>query len=210
MSGQAILRAVYGMRGMGKTTRTVALLKSAKRVVVFDPQGEYPDLGYRAVAWRDISRIVSGNRGFRISYHPRRGAAKEALHHLCEMLLVIQEKKGGLKAPRLMLVVEEMSKSFPDTKLPDSLWGMKEMSEQGRHANIDVIGTTQRPATISTNFRGNAEETYIFGLQWQNDVDKVSAMIGRDQAAVIRALKPHEYLLYRGNRISRGKNRRRR
>lgn len=203
MSQDAIMRAVYGCRGMGKSTQVKELVKGQDRVIVLDPMGEYAHLpGFSAVAWSEIPAVLQKPK-FRISYKPLRGAAPQALHHICAKLLEQQEpyldwmargRPGNPPQKQIELVIEEMSLSYPVEKLPADLWGMTEICERGRHAGIDVIGTTQRPASVSTKFRGNVEETFCFHLDLANDVDGVCTFIGREHRDTIRNLQPHEYL----------------
>ncbi len=204
----ASMTAIYGRRGTGKTTRVKELLKSHRRVIAFDPIGEYVGDGFTACGWADLGKKMGRHwrTGFKLSYSPQRGAAAEALHELCQYLFSVQ---GGYRpgAPQIVLVVEEMSLSFPVTRLPANLWGMTEICERGRHVGIGVIGTTQRPATVNTIFRGNCEDTYVFALSWATDVEAVCSMIGRDQRQKLQLLKPHEFLHCQNGQVTPGKNR---
>jgi len=103
-------------------------------------------------------------------------------------------RKGKCPQQQILLVVEEMAVSFPSEKLPADLWGMIEMCERGRHSGIEVIGTTQRPASVSTKFKGLAEETFCFRLTLENDVNAVSTYIGKQHAPTIINLNKFEYL----------------
>lgn len=208
MTADAEITAIYGRRGSGKTTRVRALLRSRRRVIVFDPIGEYAAFGFRAVTWADLGRVFYefGRGPFRVAYTPIPRAEPEALHEL-SCALVAYQCVMAVSAGQVTLVVEEMALSFPVERLPLELHGFKSVCERGRHWGVNVIGTTQRPATVSTVFRGNAAETYIFALDWETDVAAVCAMIGREHRDALRGMEPHRYLYYREGRLTHGKNR---
>ena len=209
MTADAEITAIYGRRGSGKTTRVRALLRNRRRVIVFDPIGEYPAYGFRAVTWAGLARVLSEVRAgpFQVSYTPKSRAEPEALHYLSRALVEYQRVMAA-SAGQVTLVVEEMALSFPVERLPLDLHGFKSVCERGRHWGVNIIGTTQRPATVSTVFRGNAAETYIFALDWETDVAAVCAMIGREHRDALRGMEPHRYLYYREGRLTHGRNRR--
>lgn len=199
----AIMKAVYGFRGMGKSSLVKQMMGDYDRIIVLDPMGEFAYLpGFKETAWTEIPAELAKPK-FKISYKPRRGAAAQALHHICERLLekqapyakwMAQGRPGKAPQEQILLVIEEMALSFPSEKLPSDLWGMGEMSERGRHSGIEVIGTTQRPASVSTKFKGLAEETYCFRLTLENDVNAVCTYIGKQYAETIMNQDKFEYL----------------
>lgn len=210
MIKDAELTAIYGARGSGKTTRTLLLLRDRPRVVVFDPTGEYArEHRFKAVAGpaalrRYVARHWTGR--YRVAWTPE-GSFVENLHGLATFLMACQRPYlEGASRDKITLVVEEMNLSFPATTLPGHLSGMAAMCNQGRHYGLDVIGVTQRPAQISTIFRGNAAETWIYPLAWADDRNPVLAMIGRQHGAALAALRPHDYLRYRMGAVEKGRN----
>jgi len=199
----AIMAGIYGVRGMGKSTLAKEKVKAMERVIVFDPQGEYAYLpGFKPVAWSDLAREMKKSR-FRLSYKPARGAAPEALHLLCDKILHMREpyadwmargRPGKPPIDQMLLAVEEMPVSYPVEKLPAGFWGMTEMCERGRHSGVEVIGLAQRMATVSTKFRGNCEEFFVFRQDLINDVDAVCKYIGNEYRDQIRNLPQGQYL----------------
>lgn len=204
----AAMTFVCGMRGMGKSTRVKELLRGRKRVLVFDPMGEYAVAGYRRLSWSEMGRTLTRagtSKGFRVSYVPKKGASRAAaLHKISLALLDWQERTRG---KRITLVVEEMAFSYPDKQLPAELYGFKEMCSLGRHQDIEVIGTTQRPAMVSTVFTGNCEDRYIFRLEEAVDIERIGKTIGRENRDKIKGLQRHEFLRYHAAQLTRGKNR---
>lgn len=203
---------VIGARGRGKSTKTKLLIKALKRVVVYDPMGEYAriDIYKRCGSIKEVMDALKRGwkRGFKIAYVPV-GDHAQCLHDLCKLLMHVQKPYFDEKDTRQMtLVVEEMNLSFPVTKLSPALYGMQMMTLQGRHYGINVIGVTQRPAEVSATYRGNCECIYVFGLAQGMDFKAVSDTIGREHETKVRALKQHEFLKWQSDgRVELGKNR---
>lgn len=211
----ATLSAIYGVRGQGKSTLGKEKIKGLDRVLAFDPQGEYAYLpGFKKVTWPDLAKEMAKPK-FRLSYKPAKGSAPAALHKICDMILTTREpyadwmarrsagqKVGDPPMQQITLLVEEMSISYPVEKLPADLWGMTEMVERGRHSGVNVIALTQRPASISTKFRGNCEEFSVFRLDLVNDVDAVCMYIGKQYRDTIRKLSQGHYIKVAGGQAT--------
>lgn len=202
--------AVYGRRGSGKSTRVKALLRGHKRLIVFDPMGEYgrEGLAEPADTLAEVRAIMRRRwrAGFRIAYQPA-GDYVAKLHHLAEFLWHAQAPyEDGSDPRKLMLVVEEMNLGFPVTKLPRGQEGMLRLVLQGRHRGIEIIGVTQRPAAVSADFRGNVAETYVLPLSQALDYKAVGEVIGREHEPKLRALQPHHWLHWDGATLTEGRN----
>jgi len=51
----AIMKSVYGFRGMGKSSLVKQMMDNYDRIIVLDPMGEYAYLpGFKETAWREI------------------------------------------------------------------------------------------------------------------------------------------------------------
>lgn len=200
--------AVYGASKSGKSTYVKALIKSRRRVVVFDVMEEYggtgrgfvtvrrADYAGQAAAGRAILRLMADRwRDFRIAYVPQAGMEKEELSWLsklvCEAQRPFKGKKDGLP---LTLVVEEMNTAFSDKSLPSNCMGFGEICSRGRHCWIEAVGISQRPAEVNTRFRGNATETICFRLADAADLGWIRATLGSEYVDKIRSLKPHHYV----------------
>lgn len=196
--------SIYGRRGSGKSTRAKALIERARRVVTFDPMGEYVrDLGFTACQTvADIRAAMKADpRGFRAALVPA-GDFPRRLHNLAAFLW---EAQAG-RASRLTLVVEEANLGLPNTKLPAGLDGMMRLTLQGRHREIAILAISQRPALVSADFRGQVSEMYIFALPSALDLQVIGREIGREHEAAIRALQPHEYIHVAAGQVRKGRN----
>lgn len=169
---------VWGASGSGKSSYVKAITGPQKRVVIFDPQGEYP--GKRVSLLDDVRREIRNNwRGFRISYQPPAGKEPKALSALCRVLMEVQRPfKEGRPGRPLALVVEEMNLSFPVAGGAAKSPGFAEVCSRGRHYGIEVWGVSQRIAEVDTRFRGNCTETVVFRQKGARDVQAASLELG--------------------------------
>jgi len=202
--------AVYGRRGSGKSTLVKRLIADAPRLVVFDPVDEYGGVRgiRRAPSLKDVRAMmrVGWASGFKIAYittsdHPR------MLHGLADLIWQAQAPYGaGRDRRKVVLVVEEMNLGFPAFKLPAQWFAMGRAVLQGRHRGIEVIGVTQRPALVSTDFRGNVAETYALALATSHDYRAVFEVYGREAERALRSLAPHNYIHFSGGSWRLGAN----
>jgi hypothetical protein len=203
--------AVYGRRGSGKSTLVKGLIRHCRRLVVFDPMGEYARLpGFRGAA--TVREIQAGlarawDRGFRLALVPERNH-EMALHALSDLLWKVQvQYDAGRDDRKITLVVEEMNLGFPNRPTRPGRDAFQRLILQGRHRGIEIIGVTQRPALVSPNFRSNTAESYFFALEDEADINIVMRKIGRARAAEYRALPNHTYLHVAGGQVIKGRNR---
>lgn len=201
--------AVYGRRGAGKSTCVKRLIRDCRRLVVWDPMGEYGrERGIAATSSvaATLRQMQAGwARGFRVAYVPS-GDFVASLHRLSVALWGAQAPYDAGRDPRkIMLVVEEMNLGFPHS-LPAGKDGFLRLILQGRHRGIEIIGVTQRPALVSPNFRSNTAETYCFALADHVDLETLKKQVGK-RALELQRLENHRYLHIAGGQVSEGKNR---
>lgn len=206
MAKDAEIVAIYGRRGSGKSTLAKAMIAGREKVVVFDPRAEYAARGRPAFdRLGDVGKHISKNfqRGFQCAYVPPPGREAEALHELVSRLWLAQwPYETGDDARKLTLLIEEADLSYPVRALPAHLNGMARAVNQGRHAGLELIAVTQRPAQISATFRANCAQTIIFPLAADNDRQEVLRLIGRDKAQALRELKAFHCLICRDAQVT--------
>lgn len=205
----ASLTLIVGRRGSGKTHLSRAVISQFSRVVAFDPLAEYR--GKRGwVCCDDRPSVLKAIRrkwrtGFQVSYVPPAGGEIEALHFLSVMLWEIQAAYlVGRSREKICLLIEEANLSLPVTALPRDRSGALRLINQGRHAGIEMVAVTQRPALVSAHYRGNAERSYLFPLASANDVTAIGQMIGREHVQRLRTLQQFNFLLWENAQIRPG------
>lgn len=198
---------VWGASGSGKSSWVKKTIATKRRVVVFDPLGEYE--GFVRVATADQVRqaMRADWKGFRVALTPNRaGNEARRLSKLCEALHEAQkpyrETKGKTGAP-IILVVEEMNLCFPvhggETKSP---W-FAELCSRGRHSGVPIIGVSQGLAEVSTRFRRNCEKSVVFRQNGDADQKAAAAVIGCKISDLPK--ENLEYVSQQGGKIERGK-----
>lgn len=214
--------AIYGASGMGKSTLLKELLRgSHPRVLIYDLMDEYGAQGAKVVRSHDelVAALRAGWHGnFAIAYVPPPVSYVRDLHTVSTLLMMVQrpyyDAGDQLNVDPLPLkitfVVEELSKSFPNQKLPDNLRNFSELCLRGRHYGIALFGTTQRPALVSPDFRGNAMASYWFPLEFDEDVQvavKQMKLADPNVEQRVRGLTEHHYLKYENRQVRAGANR---
>lgn len=198
------------MRGSGKTTRARELVWRQPRVIAFDPLEEWAGFhGFQAChSLRELLGALKRSwRRFRLAYVPAPGQLAAQLHGVATVLW--QAQAPYPTCPPLVLVVDELDQTYPAHKLPAQLDGMATLVLRGRHRGIEVVGISQRPALVSLSFRGNCARQYVHALAAQQDRQAVLALIGREHAAALAQLAPHEFLEAHAGTVRRGRNGRR-
>lgn len=202
-----------GPSGCGKSTVMNQIIATASHLIVFDylPTRRVTAAGMGLIEFdtlKGVSDHVAAtylNGGFRIWYRPPPENQTEALHGLSRYLLDLQAEVDpqGVNVAPITLAVDEMSEGFPVEKLPNDQRGFYRICKAGRHYRITVIGMTQRPAQVNTEFRGNAEMRYIFRTTEPVDVKAIEETggkgtpFGRELARKAQQLPKYHYLLMR-------------
>lgn len=206
---------ICGGSGSGKSTLADQITSQAQRLIVFDymvtRRAKAAKLGLREVtSLADLRDAIIDNyaNGFRIWYRPEaaRQAQIEAAHKVATLLRAIQEPRfeAGKAIPKIAFYVDEMSDVYPVEKLPADLRGLEWLSKAGRHFRIDFIGATQRPAQISSEFRGNAEIKYFLRLDSAPDLQAVAHAVGSKAKHMVEGLRNYQYVRYSEGEISQG------
>lgn len=208
MAHDGIVGAIFGRRRSGKTTRARQLVGAARRLVVFDPIGEWPGFGLTRCDTLEELRAhlaATWRTGFRVALVCSSNWPLE-LHRLADWLARAQ-LAGGRRAPLLQLVVDELSLSFPVTRPPAGQDAMMRVCLQGRHHRIGVLGIAQRPASVSPDFRGQVAELWAFALPSELDRRAVAGMLGGEHLEALRTLEDHRFLhLSPSGVVTRGRN----
>jgi|TARA_A100000171_G_scaffold52764_1_gene72880 DNA helicase HerA-like ATPase len=198
---------VWGASGSGKSSYVKKAIKGRKRMVVFDPLGEYSALcNVTATNLEQVRVEMRYNwANFSIAYVPPAGQEPRALSALCKLMMAAQMpyKKTG-KGQGMTLIVEEMNLSFPVQGGAQKSPGFAEVCSRGRHYGIEVYGLSQRIAEVSTRFRGNCTETVVLRQQGPRDLAAATDAIGGDKAAVA-ALANLDYIHERQGTRKKGR-----
>ena len=186
MTPEPFRRGIYGASGTGKTTLARYLIKDCKRLIVFDPMGDYA----KGRGWTTCHSITGHNgvegvvkkkdcKNFKIAYIPTAGNEPEDLHKLSLFCLWLQSgyPKNKKIQNQLTLVADELNLGYPARSHKEKYNGFPSICSRGRHWGINVYGISQRVAEINTRFRGNTSSMYILRQGDLMDIDTLSRML---------------------------------
>lgn len=195
--------AIFGKSGSGKSYIAEKMVEKAGRVFVFDPKGSWMKYqGFEII--EDFSKVLQflkdmGDAAFRAVYLPESGLEMKRLSTLSYLLMDAQNDYFHEKSnEKLTFVVDELADSFPLSVGMDRR-GFASACQKGREFGLNVIGITQRPATVSTIFRGNLDEIISFDFSFPADRKAIAeAMEDYSVIDAVQGLQKYSYLHWRG------------
>lgn len=211
MAGSEPLILVTGGRNQGKSTKVKALIAKLPRVIVLDVMREYhKEPGFKIAKTMPELQKLQRSGKYKIAFQPSLDKVGWPVwnHRLCKYLINFQDryKVAGKVPPPICLVVEEMSRSAPNEKQTLDNRGFDEMIDQGRHAEISVIGVTQRVAKAKKDFVEQAEECFILRIGARDAALMESLHLPPEMKGAIGKLSQHEFIHVAGLDIKTGKN----
>lgn len=176
---------IIGQTGYGKTFFSKKLLKRFNRVIVADPQYEFPDM-LQAQTLKHFINIISGQSVFRVA------AAFEQLEQYTNLFRLVYKN-----IKNVVLLVDEISLFAPTYK---SDYWLKQIAQRGRAKNISLIWTTQRPANVSRDITSQALAITAFRLTEIRDISYLSSQWRSKQGEqILTSLPKYKNKLVRGD-----------
>ncbi|MFB6234421.1 MAG: helicase HerA domain-containing protein [Halopenitus sp.] len=104
-------------------------------------------------------------------------------------------KEKRLRKP-FLLVVEEMQEYLPQTGGSTELAELLErVAKRGRKRGLGICGVSQRPSSVDKDFITQCDWMVWHKFTWENDLDIVRNVIGRDRADELENFDPGEAYL---------------
>lgn len=160
-SNRPDLRAYIGATGSGKGVSIREHLKAAKpkRLIVWDPLGEYSQ--FCKIVTKSMPEAIAAMKhpAFTVAYMPSgdpKGFAGQ-FDLWC---------RAAFAAGNCTALVEELADVTKASHAPTS-W--RRLTTQGRHAGLKIIGASQRPAQVDKNFLGGCTYIRCFTLRYEED-----------------------------------------
>ena len=181
-SNKPDVRAYIGATGSGKGVSVREALKKlkARRLLVWDPLGEY---GAFAPVTENLATVANMAKasGFRVAYWPGPDATTypEKFALFCRI---------AFAAGDLVMLVEELGDVTSASYAPQP-W--KRCTTQGRHRGLKIIAATQRPAKVDKDFLGGCTYIRCFTLRYPVDRQAMAQVLDV-QTAQINALETIE------------------
>jgi len=188
---QPPVRFVCGIRGHGKTTMARQLVAAAPRLLAYDPFGEHDALGLDYGELVDYLDYVDSLDAFRVGL---REAGRE--EDFCALALVVGRRlQQEQPARQLVVLLEEADLVARPGQEPPVF---QDLVARGRHAGIELIAVSRRPAEVSRLITSQAEFFYVFRTQEPRDVTYLRSYIGESAAAATQQLDAFHYVAWQG------------
>ncbi len=187
------------MRGHGKSTMARALTKTAPRLLAFDPNEEHD---CALLPYEEFREQLDGLDLSR--QHFRLGIAEEAqAEEFCAFAWLIGRRLRELPVPTTLMVLLDEADSFaiPGQEGPC----FKRMVRRGRHAGIEIVACSQRPALVSRSLTSQADEVYVFRMQEPKDLAYLRTFMGPDAMIAVYQLEPFEYVRWSAGEWEKGR-----
>lgn len=174
-SNKPSLRLYCGATGSGKGVSIREYLKALKpaRLLVWDPLHEYGDFGRSIGKLSEVARAAAG-KSFRIVYTP--GPTVSTYDDKFSMFCRIAFAAGNN-----VMFVEELADVTKPSYAPQA-W--RQCTKKGRHAGLQIIAATQRPADIDKHFLGGCTYIRCFTQRFPADVAAMAGAMKLPRAEV--------------------------
>jgi len=181
---QARIYAFLGSSGCGKTTAMLKMLARPKRhrTLVWSPKevidnyaGRWPGSVVVRSAMEVLNALKAAGKGeLHLVFVPpiERKARERLFDATCQI---------ALKARNLSFIAEELHTVTRASWAPD---GWTELVSMGRGYGIEVMGCSQRPASMDKDFLGNCSLVRVGRLSYPEDCKTVSKSLGVPVAQV--------------------------
>lgn len=182
VTNTAVIVAVMGASGSGKSAYIKQQIRkgSPKRLIVFDPMGEYGDLAHPVEALQAVASAAKG-KTFSLAFKPAAAKAAEQFDLVCRI---------AYAAGDCWMVVDELATVTKPSWAPP---GWADCSMRGRHRGMTVIGASQRPASIDKHFFGNATLIRTGRLNFAADIKTLANVLHVDGAEISK-LQPLQFI----------------
>ncbi len=190
VTNKASIEAIIGASGSGKSIHTKREIKRRKpaRLIILDPQDEYGDYADKVDSLSDLYNAIIDDKGkpkarfkVRIQLKGERHAKERAFSAICRL---------ALQVGKVLLVPEELHLVTKPGNPPP---GWSEATLTGRHKGLEIIGVSQRPASVDKDFFSNATLVRCGRLNYASDVTTMANVLAVDKAD-ITGLAELEYI----------------
>lgn len=157
---------------------------------------EYPGTHVASVADLRAAVAKGWRAGFRVSYVAPRGAPwPEALNEVSAAIFDIQARyHDGSDRRALTFLADELAGGYPNQKPPGGLDNFGDLCRRGSHWGVQLVGVSQRPADVSTTFRGATALDFYFAQRDERSVGAACERLGRGWRERVQRLAVGEYL----------------
>jgi len=178
------IRAYFGTSGSGKSHQMKKDIAKAKRVLVFDPEGEYEGIGFQPVrSVSEFARIVQANTKKPMRLALEAGGSK-AFDLFCRVVWWERDARA-----QLIAVVDELAGVTSVAKAPDA-WHA--ILTRGRKYGLKVCAGAQSPTEVDKTLMRQRSALWVGAMERGADYSYMAQETGIS-AEVFAALRPNPY-----------------
>lgn len=195
MIGPTDITTIFGQRGSGKSTLGRSISELYRRVIVIDRLREWTEgdlITDNLIEAENFLINSLGKSNFKLIFQFNIEAESETQSAVFNSLLRSIYYRGKISGENICLLVEEVH-FFASTHKVEK-W-LSECIFTGRHANLAIIASSQRPATVNKALISQSANIFIGQLYEKRDIDYIYDCIG-DIAENIPKLNKFEFLNY--------------
>ncbi len=194
--------AIFGQRGSGKTELGKTISGMYRRRIVIDILGEWKksdgaDLitnSFDAAAGF-LKRKIGAPGNFTLVFQFDINSKSDYQKKLFNAVLHMVWKRGNITGENACLVIEEAHEYCGPNWSEE--W-LRKCTMVGRHANLAMIISSQRPASVDKALISQAKNVLIGRLFEFRDIEYIRQTIG-DDADLVPKLKQYQFLFRREN-----------
>lgn len=199
--------AIFGRSGCGKSTLQTAITSCYPRLIVIDRMREHSSGDFITSNFEDYARfltqmIQTNQPRFKLVYQFDIECLTDQQEMFFEQALRLAYRYGQVTGNNLCLSVEEVQFFAPPTYIPH--W-LKECVLTGRHANLAVVVSSQRPAAVHKDLVSQSSHLYVGQLFEMRDMEYLRHTIG-EAAFQAKELPQGEFLHYSLGQVRRVSN----
>ncbi len=180
---ESVIIVNIGRRKQGKTLLAKKLLKNSprRRKIIYETVSEkYPYQGLLVTKGKDLVKAIKQET----EYIRIRNSDKKFFSNVCNYIKHI---------PDTLFVVEEINFFATAQNSPQAF---EDLLRYGRHYDLDLVITTQRPHRIPINIVGLATTINFFRITHPIDLDFMRRFINLSITAQVKDLRERQYFAY--------------
>jgi len=198
MIGATDITAIFGQRGSGKSDLGKEIARLYPRLIVIDILREWKksdDIDLITENFDDAADFLEekiGQKNFRMVFQFDIDNASDAQKQTFNALLRLIYKRGTLTGENVCLLIEEVQFFCGPAHIEEWLF---KCNTVGRHANLAMIMSSQRPAQVHKSIVSQAKNLFIGQLFEHRDIEYLRQTIG-DVAENISSLPKFKFIFH--------------
>jgi len=185
---------ILGRKGSGKTRLSKHIIRAKKRVLIYDPIGQFSDCGVVINNPMILIGYLKRNftRNFRAVYQPpddiSTDIAKE-FKHVCEIVHCLED---------IYFLVDEVDTYVTSSYCPPYF---NNLVQRGRHKRISLVVTTRRHTETTRHLTAQSDILISFSQHEPNDLKYLGTFFGKE-AEKLPTLPLYHYLKFEHGKVT--------